>query len=264
MGKAEITIFIITISLVLFIFLFAAIVFIFQFRKRKLMHWQEKEKIQELHAQQLLTTQLEIQQQTMQYIGREIHDNVGQKLTLAALYTQQLGFKNEYPAINQQLIGIGNIIDESLSELRSLSKNLTNNYLQNTLLPDLLKIECDKVNALGNCIALFECSQPNMQIDTPIKTIIVRLLQEFIQNSLKHAACTVIKVQLQNNENGLLLNINDNGKGFDVLQKTPNTGIGISNMHKRAALIGANFSLKSELGNGTYLQLSLPPQSLIR
>jgi signal transduction histidine kinase len=60
------------------------------YRKRKLEHAKEVEIMNEKFTQELLNAQLEVQQQTMQYIGREIHDNVGQKLTLAALYIQQL------------------------------------------------------------------------------------------------------------------------------------------------------------------------------
>ena len=56
--------------------------------------------ISEAHTKELLSTQIEMQTQTMQYIGREIHDNVGQKLTLASLYTQQLAYENKAPQIN--------------------------------------------------------------------------------------------------------------------------------------------------------------------
>ncbi len=106
MGKAEITIFIILINAILLIFIIGIIIFIFQYRKRKILHQKEKGIMEEKHRIELLNTQLEIQQQTMQFIGREIHDSVTQKLTLASIYTQHLEFENQYPGLLEKLKGI--------------------------------------------------------------------------------------------------------------------------------------------------------------
>lgn len=263
MGKAEITIFIVIANLVLLVFISAAVIFIFQFRKRKLMHEQEKEKMFEEHTQQLLTAQLEIQEQTMQYIGREIHDNVGQKLTLAALYTQQLEYSNRYPGIREQLLAIGIIINESLAELRALSKNLTNTYLQKTPLLELIKTECDKINTLGNCRASLTCEEAIIPAPVAVKTIVLRVLQEFFQNSLKHSGCTLVTIQLLQRKDGLLIVATDNGNGFDMENgMIEMNGIGLANMKMRAALINAAFSMESIPGRGTSMQLFIDKEKL--
>ena len=95
MGKTEtiITIFIFNIFFILFIV--AVVVFIKQYKTKKKEHTAMLLFQKEQHQQELLFAQIEIQQQTMQHIGREIHDNIGQKLTLASLYTQQLAFENK-------------------------------------------------------------------------------------------------------------------------------------------------------------------------
>ena len=94
MGKTEIIIFIILTSLIVVIFIMGIFLFAFQYKRKRKEYINEKQIRNEQHQQELLTTQLEIQTQTMQHIGREIHDNVGQKLTLASLYTQQLAYEN--------------------------------------------------------------------------------------------------------------------------------------------------------------------------
>lgn len=73
----------------------------------------------------LLNTQLQIQQQTMQFIGQEIHDSVAQKLTLASIYTQRMEFDNGVPAIKDKLGAVSKIVNDSLLGGRQISKDLT-------------------------------------------------------------------------------------------------------------------------------------------
>lgn len=84
----------------------------------------------------------------MKYIGREIHDNVGQKLTLASLYIQQLIFENNTPHINSTIDGVNDIINESLKELRQLSRSLTGDYIKCNSISELIKKECEKINII--------------------------------------------------------------------------------------------------------------------
>ena len=89
MGKNEIILTIILFNLFFILFIVGILIFIQQYRLKKKEHLLMLQTQHEDHQKELLSTQLEIQNQTMQHIGREIHDNVGQKLTLASLYTQQ-------------------------------------------------------------------------------------------------------------------------------------------------------------------------------
>ena len=100
------------------------------------------------HQKEILSAQIEIQNQTMQHIGREIHDNIGQKLTLASLYTQQLAYENKAPQINENIENISAIINQSLSELRALSKSLTDDSISNSTIVELLQNECKIINEL--------------------------------------------------------------------------------------------------------------------
>ncbi len=256
MDKAEITIFIVIANLVLLAFLSAAVVFIFQFRKKKLTHIMEKEKLHEQHSQELLSTQLEMQTQTMQHIGREIHDNVGQKLTLASLYTQQLAYENKAPHINDKIESIGSIINESLAELRQLSKSLTDDTINDNTINVLLQQECDNVNNLKKCTVVFSNNKKNIVLPYQTKSILVRIVQEFLQNSLKHAHCKNIHIALNENDNLLHLLLQDDGKGFDT-NAVAHKGIGLSNIKKRAEIIGGKFTLESEPDKGTKLSIEI-------
>lgn len=216
--------------------------------------------MEEKHRTELLNTQLEIQQQTMQFIGSEIHDSVTQKLTLASIYTQHLEFENQYPELLEKLKGISRIINDSLDELRELSKNLTDTQLQHSELPDLLTIECDRVNETGICQATFVCGE-SAGMNNAVKSSLLRIVQEFIQNSLKHSGCRNIVIELAYDHNGLRLVLADDGAGFDAAE-VQSQGIGLNNMRRRIQFMGGTLNLQSEKGSGTRLSLFIPKEKL--
>ncbi|MBP6024602.1 sensor histidine kinase [Ferruginibacter sp.] len=229
----------------------------FQYLRRKRQHEDEKSIINELHRTEILKTQLEMQTQTMQYIGREIHDSVGQKLTLASLYTQQLAYENKAPQVNDKIENISQIINESLVELRQLSKSLTDNSIADNTITVLLQEECDKVNGTKKCRVNFSSNQQNTVLTYQTKSILVRIVQEFLQNSIKHSGCKSIDVSLSGNDDSIYLQLTDDGKGFDM-KKTSGNGIGLNNMKKRTELIGGIFKLESSEEGGTKLNIEIP------
>ncbi|MFN8306244.1 MAG: ATP-binding protein [Ferruginibacter sp.] len=261
MGQTEVTIFIIIINAILLILIIGIILFIYQYRRRKLLHQKEKSILEEQHQRELLGTQLEIQQQTMQFIGREIHDSVTQKLTLASIYTQHLAFENRHPGLNEKLDGISHIINDSLDELRELSKSLTNTDLQQRALTDLLLIECNRVNETGICTAAFSSRGEVPGMNNTVKSSLLRIVQEFIQNSLKHSRCRSIWVDVRYEPEGLRLRMADDGCGFDT-EAIQGRGIGLNNMRRRIQFMGGMLTLQSETPGGTRLNVFVPSDKL--
>lgn len=207
-----------------------------------------------LHQKQLILVQSEMQQQTMNQIGQEIHDNVGQKLTLASLYTQQLSYENKVGQ-NATIESVSAIINESLSELRRLSKSLTDDTIDSTSIMQLFENECDKIRNLNICEVDFSSNQLNTSLSYQSKTVLFRMAQEFFQNSIKHSNCKKIRVALIETNNSLQLTMADDGKGFDL--KTPSNGIGLKNMKNRIAIINGTYSLSST-SEGTKMIVSVP------
>ncbi|CAN5775221.1 hypothetical protein BH10BAC2_BH10BAC2_39940 [soil metagenome] len=218
-------------------------------------------KMQLQHRQEILATQLEIQRQTMQHIGREMHDNVGQKLTLAALYIQQLDTDNKNEGTQKKISSVASIINDSLADLRSLSKSLTDTENLHTDLYELINNECVNINATGSCIVILQSNTKRMQVSQAVKNFVLRILQEFLQNSLKHSGCTEISVQLEETPIGLNINVADNGKAF-TNHESFYTGIGIKNMKKRSEIIGADLAIESKLNEGTKMHLFIPANKL--
>lgn len=257
MGKGEIITTLIFFNIILITFIIGIVVFVRQYRLKKKQHLSEIENIDELHQQEILETQVEIQIQTMKHIGREIHDNIGQKLTLASLYAQQILLEQNGQQTNEKVSEIGNIIDNSLQELRQLSKSLTSDAIKQLSLVELIKAECEKLNKLKECKIHFKDNSKNKTLGYQTKSILFRIIQEFFQNSIKHAKCQNVWVTLSKNKEGIELVLEDDGKGFntDILNKN---GIGLKNMKKRTQLIGGDFNLISQRGKGTSLTIKIP------
>ena len=234
----------------------AIITYMWQYKKKKKENDLQLSFEKNQHQKELLSSQLEMQQQTMQEIGREIHDNVGQKLTLASLYIQGLLYENKSTDSKERISNISDIINDSLKDLRQLSKTLTDDSIAKKNIILLLQQECEKVQKFKRCTLEHDTVIDKIEITYHLKSMIIRIVQEFIQNSLKHADCDAIQLRLSHTENYIELKMADDGKGFDV-RNTESLGIGLQNMKKRVKSIGGTFLLHSDL-KGTQLILKLP------
>ena len=260
MGKTELLITIILFNIFFVLFVAAVMVYIRKYKQRKREYMNEIEIKNEIHKREILATQLEIQQATMQQIGRELHDNIGQKLTLVSLYTQQLLYENRVPEVSERIDQISQIINQSLQDLRSLSKTLTDDNINQKEIVTLIQEEVDNTNTFKRCHVSFEHNFKQLDLGFVHKNVLLRIIQEFIQNSIKHANCKNIFIKLNTSEEILWeLNLRDDGIGFDSTEIIPN-GIGLTNMKNRAAIIGADFSLESQKNTGTTLNIILKKQ----
>ena len=112
------------------------------------------------------------------------------------------------------------------------------------------------INATGVCAAKLEIEKiPELTI--PMKSSLLRIVQEFLQNSLKHARCKQIFVTVSNSHNQLKIFMTDDGKGF-ILADAAHNGIGLDNIRRRVQHLGGTHHLKSEPGKGTSLELVIP------
>ncbi len=261
MGKTELLITIISFNIFFLMFVIAVFIYIRNYRQRKKEYLNEIEMKNELHQRELLSTQLEIQQATMQQIGRELHDNMGQKLTLVSLYVQQMLYENKAPEASERIDQVSQIINQSLQDLRSLSKTLTDDNINQKEIVTLIQEEVDNTNTFKKCVVSFEHNANQFDLGFVHKNVLLRITQEFIQNSIKHAYCKNIFITLNTSEDILWeLIIRDDGIGFDKSQ-TESNGIGLTNMKNRAEIIGAEFRLESEKNIGTRINITLKKQS---
>ncbi|WP_126972016.1 sensor histidine kinase [Gynurincola endophyticus] len=260
MEQVEITIFIILVSAVLLIFIIGTVVFIFQFRERKIKHDVEKKRMHDQFDVQLLHSRVKTQEDTMRFIGEEIHDSVAQKITLATIYTHKVGMNPISVPLQPELDNILKVLDDAIEELRELSKNLTDQRLQEADIVSLLQTEAERIISTGRCKAILEVNI-HIPLKPTTKIFLLRIIQEFIQNSLKHSKCNVIKIVLTEHSDHFQLKIEDDGIGFDT-NDNKNKGSGLNNMRRRTQMLGATYIFDSQLNKGTSLIIKIEKSKL--
>jgi len=238
--------------------------FLFLYRRRHRKHLQEKEQLRLSYERELLKTQLEIQEQTFKNISQEIHDNIGLMLSLAKLNLATMDIAQ--PAGLEQKIGDSKkLVSQAIYDLRNLSHGLSTDYLADRGLVKAIEHELEMIKKSGAYETVFLMEGASYPLDKQDELILYRIIQETLNNIIKHAASQKIIIHLRYHPEELTLSIIDNGKGFDLTPITDNSsfGLGIKNMHNRARLIGAGFQISSTLEEGTSVTISLPVGTLI-
>jgi len=248
------TLFIVLVATTILLLLLVVVAVLFSvFMKRKNTLLVEQEESKKRFEKEIAETQIEIREETLRNISWELHDNIGQLLTLAKIQTQNSGGNQE--ELNEAAETIG----KSLVEIRALSKMINPEALKNMSLPEALDLELERFNRMAYLKPSLEISGTPITIDKKIETIIFRILQEFFTNTIKHSKASNLNVDLLYKNDTLKITVKDNGTGFDYLKARAKNGIGLTNIETRAKLIGATVKYSSKIGKGTSLILTYKP-----
>ena len=248
-------IYLVIILLLVMLLLIAFIIYIagrLQLRQRTYL--QSVEGLRRGHENALLQSQLEIQEQTLQHIAREIHDNIGQKLTLAKLQLST-GSGPGRDDKSEVLTDCHSLIAEAISGLSHLSRNMSAETILADGLIKAIETELRHVDKISGFSSTLNITGKEYFLDDERELILFRIVQECITNILKHAGASQINVDVHFNSNHLQLDISDNGRGFDPEQLRG--GSGLQNIRSRSALLEGNCRISSN-HCGTRVQLRIP------
>ena len=237
----------------LFIILFIAI---YRFRLNR--HLKDKIQMKANFEQELLHTQIEIQEQTLKNISEEIHDNVGQILSLAKLHL------NTFPAgtdatVQNKVDETKSLVSKAINDLRNLSRSLHGEKITDIGLQEAISSELNILQNTGEFKTMLVINGDPYKIDGQKQMVLFRIVQEALHNAQKHSGATELWVEMNYQPGGMFsLKVCDNGNGFNASALNNNEkGIGLKSMQNRAALIGGKFFLDSGKGNGTCIQVEL-------
>ncbi|MCW3074170.1 MAG: hypothetical protein JWP69_1239 [Flaviaesturariibacter sp.] len=211
----------------------------------------------ELEVQQKKTTAAVIaaQEKERAQVSLELHDNVNQVLTTIKLYMELCrdGVGNTQEILERSI----GLMQESITEIRSLSKRLSAPSLGNIKLQESIKDLLDTVAATGKLVISLDMEDmSDVDVNQEVHLALYRILQEHLTNILKHAKAQSVQVILQDSKGTIQLVVIDDGQGFDIQRKR--NGIGITNMITRAENSKGMLSLNSAPGCGCELKVSIP------
>jgi two-component system, NarL family, sensor kinase len=229
------------------------------YRRNKLT--QEKKLQQEVIKQQDLSTKAVIvaEEKERKRIAADLHDGVGQILSAAKMNLS--AFENEIPFSNEnQKIAFEKVIhlvDESCKEIRSVSHQMMPNALLKSGLASAVKEFLDKLDSRILKVNL-HTEGLNERIDSNIETVLYRVIQECVNNVIKHSGANILDISLIKDSDGIAAIIEDNGKGFDTNDKLKFEGIGLKNIATRIGYLKGTVDFDSKLGNGTLVAIHVP------
>ncbi|MEP0262554.1 ATP-binding protein [Dokdonia sp.] len=254
-GNNTVILILIGITILLLLLIVVGVLFsVFIRRKNELLL--EQQTSQKRFEREIAESQIEIREETLRNISWELHDNIGQLLTLAKIQTQNSGGDQE------QLDEAANTIGKGLREIRALSKLINPEALKNMTLTEAIELELDRFKRMEYLTPSLKVIGIPVAVDKKIGTIIFRVFQEFFTNTIKHSKATHLDVRITYTDNTIDIKAEDNGIGFNFAFAKAKKGIGLSNMESRAKLIGADIKVTSEEDKGTQLHLIYTPKNI--
>lgn len=215
------------------------------------------ENMEQDFQREMLNTKLEIQEQTFNSISAEIHDNVGQLLSLAKI---QVNIIEQKELKDQQTLSeLKENVGQAMAELRLIAKNLSSHYIQNVSLHEVVADQVQRINRLGFVRIQMSLSGVEQKLESQRKLVLYRIIQEGLQNIIKHSKATDVDLLLEYTDTCLHVIISDNGIGFDQIASIRDQkGLGLQNLKARAELVGGKATITSAAGQGTTINISMP------
>ena len=255
---------VITTALIL-VFVIAIIYIVLFHQRKQYRSLEEVLNIKEEFTKILLSSEIEIQEQTLNHISKELHANVSplvflMNINLAEIIAQSSGEPNE-TLLETKLLG-----KQIYSELKDLSVKLNTDHIKNIGFRKAIENELVRISKARKCIGDLIISGEENNLCPEHEIILFRLCQEVLNNIVKYARASKVTVRIDNTADQMKVSIIDNGIGFDIhlakQQSAERESTGLINIAKRAQSINAEFQIKSQVGQGTRIDICIPNKKL--
>lgn len=238
-------------TVIILFFLIFFYLFFLQLHRRRAIHEKQILELKTQYEKTILQSQLEIQEQTFRNISQEIHDNIGQVLSLAKLNLNTIPHgTTDKITLTEELLG------KAINDLRDLSKSMHPEKIADIGLTNAISNELQMIQRVSKLSTEIITEDKEVQLSSEKSIVVFRMVQEILHNILKHAKAKNVIVKLKGGDQKTSIEISDDGKGFDIASlNSTETGIGLKSIQQRCTLINARFNIDSKPGSGTSIQL---------
>jgi PAS domain S-box-containing protein len=205
----------------------------------------------------IIRTIVNTQEKERTRVAKDLHDSLGQQLSAIKFYLGTLQVSNNAEMNKELIVKSNDALLVAIQELRNICFNIMPSSLQNSTLIEAIHELTLKLRIQNHLQIVFEHEEQLPAIDKSIEIALYRIVQEFINNTIKHAEASRIQIHLFLEKQSLHLNLDDNGKGFDFKAQNFN-GMGLKNIESRVKSFGGKVKMKSELNKGTSFAIQIP------
>jgi signal transduction histidine kinase len=202
----------------------------------------------------------DIRELERKHIAREIHDELGQQLTVLKMEIGTLIKKVPLPddIIRGRLVSFSGLIDQIIQSVRKISSELRPSLLDDLGLPAAISWQLEEMEKHFGIQTHFEEPSEEWALSDPVNTNLFRILQEALTNIVRHSKATDVNVGLRYSDDSIILQVNDNGVGFMIDGVDKGGTLGIIGMRERASIIGGKLEIKTSPGQGTQIVITVP------
>jgi signal transduction histidine kinase len=254
--NTELTLVAVYTFIAFFFMAMAVMVYIYYTRKKITQNEIERKDIQLRYQKEILKAVIETQEKERIRIAQDMHDAIGSTMNVISLNCSLLLISNITKAESQEILNT--ILSSSKKVLKSA------NQIAHDLIPldfdefgiDVaLKELIEELNNTKSVEIIYTNEIDFFEIKKEKHLHIFRILQELINNSLKHSQARKIFILIKKIKNKIVLTYKDNGKGFDQNLTDQKKGLGLKNIESRVLYIGAEYTLITKIGEGTMIKL---------
>lgn len=235
--------------------------YVFLYQKKRYRHQKDVLELQQNFTQTLLQSKIEIQEQTLNHISKELHANFSHLVSLININLSEI-LPNSTDQTKGNILETKALTKQLMSDLKSLSASLNTEHIMKIGLVKALEQELHRLHNTRRFKTTIVKKGEEFNFSAERETILLRLCQEALNNILKHAKATSIVIALEYKTDYMELSITDDGMGFDLDEiqqmSIEKQSTGFTNMEKRAALIGGSLRVSSTIGQGTKVIITLP------
>ena len=199
-------------------------------------------------------------------VSRELHDDTGQALTLILVRLQLIEDLTREPEVRRELAELRQLVVDTLDGVRRLAVQLGPSVLEDLGLQSGLEWLADRVREETGLRIELDLRCEDIFIPSPVAVAIFRVAQEALTNVVRHAAASRVRMRLEHVDEALVLEIVDDGRGFDVAaaRARPAASVGLFGMAERVALVGGTIEIRSTRGAGSRIGLRIPMREGVR
>jgi signal transduction histidine kinase len=236
---SQIAIYILLFGGTLLMFLLAGMLlfFVSSYQKRLLRNKAEVETMKSRHQLDLFQSSIDAMEDERRRVSRDLHDEIGAALSMLRLQVGQLNLTKEIHSVNTEKIIVGSkqLIDSTIENVRRISNDMLPHGLDEFGLKYALEMLCDKIESASHLVINLDLHDLE-RLENRLELALYRILQELLNNTLKHAQATEVHISFMAGNQQLTIIYQDNGKGFDIETLTKR-GLGLSNIESRVNMI---------------------------
>lgn len=250
---------IVIIGVILLLLMAASLLLFFFFSRKKIIEKELEKKSAEIeHQKDLILATILTQENERKRIAQDLHDDISSKLNVIYLNSNLLLdgnlSKKEYTEVNKSIVDVTN---RTLEISRKIAHDLLPPILEKFGLKPAIEELADDFNTSKKVLISYKINYSKNHLNKTLELHLFRILQELINNSIRHGKAKNINLVLENIDSGLVLNYSDNGTGFDLKRAQYQKGLGMKNIESRVELLNGKLKIESQLNKGANFTINI-------